>query len=90
MKSTRSSRRQRAFFAQLHVELFLNDGEPERAFTALASATDEGLFDEAWIDGCPALAPLRRDPRFTRAREAVAERAAAAVAALLPNHAPRP
>jgi len=42
-----------------------------------------GLFDIAWMDGCPVLADLRTDPRFIALRTTVAARARAIVEAFL-------
>jgi len=83
MHSPRSSPRQRSFFAQLRAELLLRNGDREEALAALEASVNDGLFDEAWLDRCPALDALRDDPRFARAREEVHARAAVAVATLL-------
>lgn len=83
MFAPKTSPRQRSFFAQLRAEMLLMSGDREDALAAVEASVKDGLFDEAWIDRCPALAPLRGDPRFERARDEVHARAAVAVGALL-------
>ena len=83
MHAPRSSSRQRSFFAQLRAEMLVVNGDHDDALAAVEAAVKDGLFDEAWIDRCPALAPLRDAPRFIRARDEVRARAAVAVGALL-------
>jgi serine/threonine-protein kinase len=83
MLAPRSSPRQRSFFAQLRAELLLTMGDREDALTAVEASVRDGLFDEAWIDRCPALDPLRDEPRFRRACDEVRSRAAVAASLLL-------
>ncbi len=83
MHSPRSSSRHRSFFAQLRAELLLRTGDRDDALAALDASVEDGLFDEEWLDRCPALAPIRDDPRFVRARDEVHARAAVAVSVLL-------
>lgn len=72
----KSSARRRAFFSQLEAEARCVLGEGERAFPALGQAVRDGLYDVAWMDHCPSLAPIRGDARFTALREVVAAYAA--------------
>ncbi|MBX3204991.1 MAG: protein kinase [Labilithrix sp.] len=83
MHAPRSSPRQRSFFAQLRAELLLMTGDRDDAIAAIEAAVRDGLFDEAWIDRCPALDTLRDDARFVRAQREVRARAAVVVATLL-------
>ncbi|MBX3201088.1 MAG: protein kinase [Labilithrix sp.] len=83
MLAPRSSPRQRAFFAQLRAELLLRTGDRDDAIAAIEAAVRDGLFDEAWLDRCPALDAVRDDDRFARAAEVVHARASIVVATLL-------
>ena len=83
MHAPRSSPRQRSFFAQLRAELMLTTGDRDDALSAVEASVRDGLFDETWVDRCPALDPIRDDPRFERARAEVHTRAAAATGVLL-------
>ncbi len=74
--------RRRAFFFQLNAEVFTYISEIDRAFEALSEAIDSELIDVVWMDLCPALDPLRKDPRFAPLRALLAPRAEAVVAAL--------
>ncbi len=67
--------RRRAFFNQLDCEFTSYIGLSERAVQSLMRAVDGGLVDLAWMDRCPILADLRKDPRFGPLRALVAERA---------------
>jgi serine/threonine-protein kinase len=69
--------RRRAFYLQLLTEVLVYAGQPDGALDALAASSDAELFDVAWLDRCPLLDPLRRDPRFAPIRRAVSDRAAA-------------
>jgi serine/threonine-protein kinase len=71
------------FFLQLSAELAGAQGKHELAVTAVTRAVDQGLFDLAWLDRCPILERVRRDPRFATLRPQVASRARAIAAVLL-------
>jgi serine/threonine-protein kinase len=73
--------RSRLFAGQVAVELAMACDQRARALDALERAADQGLFDAAWIDACPLLAPLAGDPRFLAARRRVTDRAAQVLAA---------
>jgi len=62
---------------QLAVELAAATGEHARAEDALLDAARDRLFDQAWLDRCPALAPLRERAAFAEARGLVVARVAA-------------
>jgi serine/threonine-protein kinase len=63
------SSRRVTFFHQLAVEANAQFGTTEHAIAILARAIDRGLTDLVWVDLCPALDPLRADPRFGPLRE---------------------
>ncbi|MCE9577052.1 MAG: protein kinase [Deltaproteobacteria bacterium] len=73
--------RSRLFAGQVAVELAAACGMPDRAMAALGATVDTGLFDQAWLEGCPLIAPLVGDPRLAELRRRVAERAAQVLAA---------
>jgi serine/threonine-protein kinase len=70
------SDRGRAVFGQLLCEVLAALGATGAAFARLGQAVRAGLMDLMWVDGCPLLAGMRKDPRFPPLRERVAERAA--------------
>jgi serine/threonine-protein kinase len=57
------------------LELAVDGASLDRALAAVARAEAAGLFDLAWMDGCPLLAPLRSLPAVAPLRDAVAARA---------------
>jgi hypothetical protein len=67
--------RRRAFRGVLAAELSAAYGEAELAMKGLENADSAGLFDIHWVDRCPLLRPLEKDPRFVAIRARVAERA---------------
>ena len=73
--------RGRLFVGQVATELALYAGDPTRALAALETTAALGLFDTVWIERCPLLAAIADEPRLAAARAAVAERAAAVLAA---------
>jgi serine/threonine-protein kinase len=52
-------------------------GAHEAALRELTAAADSTLIDLVWLQRCPVLDPLRGDPRFVRAEQAVQRRVAA-------------
>jgi hypothetical protein len=58
------------------LELAAEGASLDRALAAVARSEAAGLFDLAWMDGCPLLAPLRPLAAWTPLRGAVATRAA--------------
>jgi serine/threonine-protein kinase len=82
-QATKTSVRQRSFFAQVYAEVLCRLGELDAALQLVEGAVQDGLFDVLWLDGCPVLAPLRTRPGWPALRSAVAERAAKAAAILL-------
>ncbi len=68
----------RATYAEIHG--YLHDADT--ALHALALALAEGLLDLAWLDLCPLLLPLHKDPRFVALRAVVAHRVAGVHTAL--------
>jgi serine/threonine-protein kinase len=78
-----SHRHYNCLYKQVLTEVHALAGNRERAFEQLAGSVDrDGLVDWQWIEHCPALAPLRDDPRFERAREVVRARADALAEAI--------
>ena len=67
-----------ALSAQVLTELEMSLDAPsvERALGYARRAIERGLFDVAWMDGCPLLAPLRREDAWPALREVVDARAA--------------
>lgn len=66
---------------QLMAETALALGSHDLALRALARATELGLIDITWLDGCPLFSPLTIDLRWRVIRDDVAERAARVLAA---------
>ena len=64
------------FFRQMAAELASSGGQLEDATQMVTEAVDAGLLDVVWMDRCPLLEPLRRDPAFAPLRATVAARAA--------------
>jgi TolB-like protein len=75
------------FIYQLSAEVFGTLHRRLEALRAVRAAAVTGLYDLAWLDGCPALAPVRSTPDFSASRDLVAARAAEvhAVLAVLPT-----
>jgi serine/threonine-protein kinase len=67
--------RLRSFFFQIEAEVASFVGDRERALAVIARAAEGTLYDIAWMDGCPLLAPLRDDPAFLAVRATVKARA---------------
>ncbi|HSD87704.1 MAG TPA: hypothetical protein VLB44_09315, partial [Kofleriaceae bacterium] len=57
--------------------------DPETAFALTAGAVEAGLHDQAWMVRCPAIEPLRSDPRWAPLAAIVAQRAKTIVDAIL-------
>jgi eukaryotic-like serine/threonine-protein kinase len=70
--------RLRSVMLQFKVEVAMLMGDRDRALDTITRAAAGGLFDLAWMDRCPLLAELRRDPPFAAARATVVARVAAA------------
>lgn len=66
--------RRQAFTMQIRTEVAAFLSDLETALQYLTASVDAGMFDLAWFDRCPLLAPLRQDPRFLVQRTRVAER----------------
>jgi serine/threonine-protein kinase len=66
--------RRRAFTMQIRAEIAAYVSDFEAALKYLTDSVDAGMFDLAWFDRCPLLAPLRQDPRFLVQRARVLER----------------
>jgi tetratricopeptide (TPR) repeat protein len=84
--SDHSSPRGRAFFYQIHSEVYSFLGQRELAVRSLSRAVDAGLADLMWFDRCPLILEIARDPRVAALRRVVWDRAQAvrAVAAAAP------
>jgi hypothetical protein len=66
---------------QIAAELRAYFGHDEEAMASVEQAAAHRLADVLWIDRCPMLDRLRADARFQQAREVVAARAQAVLAA---------
>lgn len=82
LASDKSSPRGRAFFFQMHAELFAFFGQREQAVRSVARSVDAGLTDLLWLERCPLLLPLANDPRWPALRQVVYSRAFAVREAL--------
>jgi serine/threonine-protein kinase len=67
------TKRMRIFWNQLSSEVRIYVGE--RPLDDVRAAVDLGLVDIAWMDRCPLLEDLRKDPEWKDMRERVASRA---------------
>ncbi len=67
VRDPRITQRARVFWNQLSAETRAFAGE--YPFDNLKRAVDLGLFDVNWMDSCPLLAPMRREPEFAALRE---------------------
>ena len=61
--------------AQLACELYAYLGDDAAFFSWLDRVVAVGVFDAAWIDGCPLFAPYRGVLRFESARHTIHARA---------------
>jgi len=75
-------RRRRAFLLQVAAELAGRATDADTCVALLAEATEAGLFDLHWLDGCPLLASARVHPAFATVRARVEARALAIFDAL--------
>ncbi|HEX4422934.1 MAG TPA: protein kinase [Kofleriaceae bacterium] len=66
---------------QLLAEMAIVLGAPDMGLRALGRATDMGLIDITWLDGCPLFAPFTGDPQWRAVRDEVARRAGRMLAA---------
>ncbi len=69
--------RHRARMYVVVTEYHSSVGALDEAFSALATLAELPFVDVLWMDLCPALEPMRADPRFSKARATIATRAAA-------------
>ncbi len=72
--------RMQIFWNQLSAEVRTYVGE--NAIDDVRTAVDLGLFDIAWMDHCPLLDEMRKDPEFRALRDRVAARARAVLVQL--------
>jgi len=79
-RSPAISARGRSFWNQLGAEFAGYVGSP--AIDDVRASVESGLFDIAWMDGCPLLDETRKDPAFAALRERVADRARRVLAEL--------
>lgn len=82
LASDKSSPRGRTFFFQMHAELQAGFGQHELAVRSVARSVDAGLSDLLWLEHCPPLVPLAKDPRMIALRQVVYSRAFAVREAL--------
>lgn len=76
VEGARATPHYRCFLLQIAAEYWGAVGDAERALSTLERAAELPLVDVTWLDRCPALAPVREDPRFLRLRAVVGVRAA--------------
>ncbi|MCA9718769.1 MAG: hypothetical protein KC468_29135, partial [Myxococcales bacterium] len=67
----------RSLSAQLIAEQLALRGQPRRALELVREATGEVLVDIEWLERCPALTEVRREPGYAEVREALRKRARA-------------
>ncbi len=77
-----ASSRSRSYVYQTYAELYSHYGAIDLALQALALSIADGLVDLMWMEHCPLLEPLRKDPRFAVLRTIAIHRVAAVHAAL--------
>lgn len=85
LASDKSSPRGRAFFFQMHAELFAFFDQRELAVRSIARSVDAGLTDLVWLERCPLFRPLFSDPRVAALRQVVYSRALAVRETLAAN-----
>jgi hypothetical protein len=73
--------RLKSFYAQLRAETYAYRGDGARALDEIETACESSLYDIAWLEGCPLLELVRKEPRYAKARDIVSTRAAAVRAA---------
>ena len=66
-----ASARRRSFVYQIETEVRAFHHQHEGALTSIEKAVDEGLFDLAWMERCPLLAPLHGHARYQASRAVV-------------------
>ena len=69
------SLRRRMFFMQMEGEMLTYLDETEAALVSLKRCVDAGLIDLGWMEGCPLLSEIRKDPRFLPLLAMVKQRA---------------
>ncbi|MEZ4314340.1 MAG: protein kinase [Polyangiaceae bacterium] len=75
-----ASARRRSFIYQIEAEVRAFHGQVEPAMASVERSVAEGLFDLAWLDRCPLLAPLASHIRFQASRAIVEDRVRAVLA----------
>ena len=78
--------RRKAFLAQLAAEAASHVGDVEVAVRCIHHAVDNGLFDLAWLERCPLIAPVASLPELAGAAAKVRGRAEAILDALYGDH----
>ena len=76
-----AGQRLRCFYAQMRAEAHGYRGDAERTMDDIDAADALNLYDIAWLERCPLLAPARSSARFASVRKAVAQRASVVRAA---------
>lgn len=74
--------RLRAARSQFAAELLAFVGDHNAALALVERSVDAGLQDHLWMERCPALAPLRTQPRFRELAVIVARRADSVLASV--------
>ena len=73
---SRTNGRFTTLMRQVATELFTLVGDRSRALRELTAAADTVLIDAVWLQRCSMLEPLRGEPAFVRAEQAVHRRVA--------------
>ncbi len=66
-----ASARRRSFIYQIEAEVRAFHHQLDGAVASIEKSVDEGLFDLAWMERCPLLAPLQGHARFQASRSVV-------------------
>ncbi|MBK8257067.1 MAG: protein kinase [Polyangiaceae bacterium] len=69
-----ASARRRSFIYQIETEVRAFHGQFEGALVSIEKSLEHGLFDLAWLERCPLLAPMRQGERFVQLRSQLEER----------------
>ena len=69
-----ASMRRRTFMLQIEAEVRAFHGQLSAALASVRRSVDQGLFDLAWLERCPLLAPLHGEAELQAARAEVGER----------------
>lgn len=74
IENAKGLKRRHASAFQVRAEFYGFLGDAAETLASVEGASQAGLYDLAWLDGCPLLRVVRDDPRFVAVRASVAER----------------